>query len=69
MCAGCEFVRETATSNPSLFSMIFGYISSAILLIGSFLSLFMKGFAHRMVQIPRRIGTYIKKVSTSKTPQ
>lgn len=42
MCAGCEAVYQTATSNPSLITMIFGYVASGILLVASYILLFAR---------------------------
>lgn len=54
MCAGCEAVYQTATSNPSLITMIVGYVSAGILLAMSYMVFFIKN-------LPQKLKNTLKK--------
>ena len=55
MCAGCEFVTQQVTQQPSTIVMVLGYMSSAIILMCSYLTVFSKRFAARMHRLVRHI--------------
>lgn len=51
MCAGCEFVTQQVTQQPSTIVLVLGYVSSTIILVFSYLIVFSKRFASRMHQL------------------
>ena len=53
MCAGCEAVYQTATTNPSLFTMIVGYVSAGVLLVMSYVVLFIQDVPQKLKRMYR----------------
>lgn len=53
MCAGCEAVYQTATTNPSLITMILGYVSAGVLLVMSYVVLFIQDVPQKLKRMYR----------------
>lgn len=64
MCAGCEYVTQQVTQNPTTISMIVGYIVSAGMLVLSYAIVFSRKFSEyvrrRIVRGVAGIHSFIK---------